>query len=142
MRFWLAACASLLRQSWQQPHPFLWVPQAMGPFHPSLCLGQFHFHNLVLLFRMLFSETLLLLLCLFWFRNPLPLVIPMGQDVEEEEEYYRSMILFCHFNGFWPKLVDLNSWISATWIPVMQQQDFIHPCAKVFFIVEFYIKEY
>jgi hypothetical protein len=48
-----------------------------------------------------------------------PLVIPMGQDVEEEEEYYRSMSLVCHFNGFWPKLVDLNSWISTTWIPIM-----------------------
>jgi hypothetical protein len=70
-----------------------------------------------------------------------PLVIPMGQDVEEEEEYYRSVSLVCRFNGFWPKLVDLNSWISATWIPIMQQQAFIHPCAKGFFIVEFDIEE-
>jgi hypothetical protein len=69
------------------------------------------------------------------------LVIPMGQDAEEEEEYYRSMSLVCRFNGFWPKLVDLNSWILATWIPIMQQQAFIHPCAKGFFIVEFDIEE-
>jgi hypothetical protein len=69
------------------------------------------------------------------------LVIPMGQDVDEEEEYYRSMSLVCRFNGFWPKLVDLNNWISATWIPIMQQQAFIHPCAKGFFIVEFDIQE-
>jgi hypothetical protein len=65
----------------------------------------------------------------------------MGQDVEEEEEYYRSVSLVCRFNGFWPKLVDLNSWISTTWIPIMQQQAFIHPCAKGFFIVEFNIEE-
>jgi hypothetical protein len=65
----------------------------------------------------------------------------MGQDVEEEEEYYRSVSLVCRFNGFWPKLVDLNSWISTTWIPIMQQQAFIHPCAKGFFIVEFDIEE-
>jgi hypothetical protein len=44
------------------------------------------------------------------------LVIPMGKDVEEEEEYYRSMSLVCHFNALWPKLVDLNRWISLTWI--------------------------
>jgi hypothetical protein len=67
--------------------------------------------------------------------------IPMGQYVEEEEEYYRSVSLVCHFNGLWPKLVNLNRWISATWIPVMQQESFIHPCAKYFFIVEFNLRE-
>jgi len=70
------------------------------------------------------------------------LVIPMGQDVDEEEEYYKSMSLFCCFNVFWPKLVDLNSWISATGIPIMQQQALIHPCAKGFFIVDCIIEEY
>jgi hypothetical protein len=65
----------------------------------------------------------------------------MGQDVDEEEEYYRSMSLVCRFNGFWPKLADLNNWISATWIPIMQKEAFIHPCAKGFFIVEFDIEE-
>jgi len=29
----------------------------------------------------------------------------------------------------------------ATWIPIVQQQYFIHPCTKVFFIAEFDIKE-
>jgi hypothetical protein len=70
-----------------------------------------------------------------------PLVIPMGQDAEEEEEYYRSVSLVFRFNGFWPKLADLNSWISVTWIPIMQEQAFIHPCAKGFFIVDFDIEE-
>jgi len=68
-------------------------------------------------------------------------VIPMGQDAEEEEEYYRSVSLVCCFNDLWPKLVDLNSWISATWIHVMQQEAFIHPCAKGFFIVKFDLQE-
>jgi hypothetical protein len=74
-------------------------------------------------------------------QEALSLVIPMGQDVDEEEEYYRSVSLVCHFNGFWPKLADLNNWISATWIPIMKQQAFIHPCAKGFFIVEFDMQE-
>jgi len=65
------------------------------------------------------------------------LVILMGQDVEEEEEYYRFVSLVSRFNGFWPNLVDLNSLIYATWIPIMQQQAFMHPCEKYFFIVEF-----
>ena len=45
------------------------------------------------------------------------------------------------FQWFWPKLVDLNSWISVTWIPNVQHQAFIHHCAKGFFIVEFNIEE-
>jgi len=53
-------------------------------------------------------------------KEPPSLVIPMGQNAWDEEEYYRSVSLVCHFNGFWPKLVDLNSCISATWIPIMQ----------------------
>jgi hypothetical protein len=68
-------------------------------------------------------------------------VIPMGQDAEEEEEYYKFVSLVCHFNGFWPKLIDLKCWITTTYIPIMQQQSFIHPCVKGFFIVEFDIEE-
>jgi len=41
-------------------------------------------------------------------------VISMGQYVEEEELYYIFVSLVYCFNGFWPKLVDLNNWISAT----------------------------
>jgi hypothetical protein len=45
-------------------------------------------------------------------QESLPLVIPMDQDAEEEEEYYRSVSLVYRFNGFWPKLVDLNILVS------------------------------
>jgi hypothetical protein len=49
------------------------------------------------------------------------LTIPMVQDVNDEEEYYKSMSLVCYFNGFLPRLTDLNAWISSTWIPIMQK---------------------
>ena len=28
--------------------------------------------------------------------------------------------LVCHFNGYWPKLVDLHSWLDACWKPLLQ----------------------
>jgi hypothetical protein len=48
--------------------------------------------------------------------------IPMGQDNDDEEEYYRAMGLVCRFNHFQPRLVDLNDYISSTWIPITQKE--------------------
>jgi hypothetical protein len=65
----------------------------------------------------------------------------MGQDADEEVEYYRYVILVYHFNGFWEKLAFINNWISSTWIPIMKKKSLINPYAKCFFIVEFDIQE-
>jgi hypothetical protein len=61
----------------------------------------------------------------------------MGQEAEDEEVYFRENALICRFNGFWPRLVDLNGWISAHWKPLIKEDLFIHPCPKGFFIAEF-----
>lgn len=61
----------------------------------------------------------------------------MGQEAEDEEDYFRENALICRFNGLWPRLVDLNGWISAHWKPLIKEDLFIHPCSKGFFIAEF-----
>jgi hypothetical protein len=61
----------------------------------------------------------------------------MGQEAEDEEVYFRENALICRFNGLWPRLVDLNGWISAHWKPLIKEDLFIHPCSKGFFIAEF-----
>jgi hypothetical protein len=37
----------------------------------------------------------------------------MGQEAEDEEDYFRENPLISRFNGLWSRLVDLNGWISA-----------------------------
>jgi len=35
----------------------------------------------------------------------------MGQEDEDEEDYFRENALIYRFNGIWSWLVDLNGWI-------------------------------
>ena len=49
--------------------------------------------------------------------------------------------LIFRFNGFWPKLVDLHSWLDAHWKPLLQQTFSIYPCARGFFVIDFYNQE-
>ena len=44
--------------------------------------------------------------------------------------------LVCRFNGFWPKLTDLHSWMDACWEPLLQQTFSIYPCARGFFVID------
>ena len=45
--------------------------------------------------------------------------------------------LVCRFNGYWPKLTDLHSWLDACWKPLLQQTFSIYPCARGFFVINF-----
>ena len=45
--------------------------------------------------------------------------------------------LTCHFNGFWPKLAELHSWLENSWKLLLQQPFSIYPCARGFFVIDF-----
>jgi hypothetical protein len=39
--------------------------------------------------------------------------------INAKEAYFDTHKLICHFNIFWPKLIDLHSWISISWKPFL-----------------------
>ena len=45
--------------------------------------------------------------------------------------------LVCRFNGYWPKLADLHSWLDACQKPLLLQTFFIYLCARGFFVIDF-----
>ena len=45
--------------------------------------------------------------------------------------------LVYQFNGYWPKLVDLHSWLDACRKPLLQQTFSIYPCDWGFFLIDF-----
>ena len=70
---------------------------------------------------------------------PLPVVheapllnILVNQDALDHAEHYRSHALVCRFNGLWPRLSDLHSWVSSKLFPLLKECAIICPCAKVF----------
>ena len=48
-----------------------------------------------------------------------------------------DIALICRFNGYWPKLAKLHSWLDASWKPLLQQPFSIYPCAWGFFVIDF-----
>jgi hypothetical protein len=64
-------------------------------------------------------------------------VIPVPQEATDWEGFFRSNALFCRFNGFWPRLVDLHSWIASEWTPLLDFEAHVRPCLKGFFVVIF-----
>jgi hypothetical protein len=64
-------------------------------------------------------------------------VIPVPQEAVVREGFFRSNALFCTFNGFWPRLADLHSWIASEWTPLLKDEAHVCPCVKGFFIVIF-----
>ena len=49
----------------------------------------------------------------------------------------KEQTLICRFNGFWPSLTDLHSWIFSEWAPLLDAKVVTCPCAKGFFIAVF-----
>ena len=64
-------------------------------------------------------------------------VIPVPQEAVDHEGFFRSNALFCRFNGLWPRLADLHSWIASEWTPLLEKEAHVRPCVKGFFIVIF-----
>jgi hypothetical protein len=64
-------------------------------------------------------------------------VIPVPQEAAVREGFFRSNALFCRFNGFWPCLADLHSWIASEWTPLLEDEAHVRPCVKSFFVVIF-----
>ena len=50
---------------------------------------------------------------------------------------FSQFALVCRFNGFWPSLADLRSWISSAWSPLIDGEVVACPCAKGFFVAIF-----
>jgi hypothetical protein len=48
-----------------------------------------------------------------------------------------KLALVCRFNGFWPSLVDLRSWIDSEWSPLLVGEVSVCPFAKGFFAAIF-----
>ena len=65
------------------------------------------------------------------------LTIPIIQDAMDHAKHYTSHALVCRFNGLWPWLSDLHSWVSSEWFPLFKESAIIYPCAKGFFLVIF-----
>jgi hypothetical protein len=64
-------------------------------------------------------------------------VIPVPQEATVREGFFRSNALFCRFNGLWPRLADLHSWIASEWTPLLEEEAHVRPCVKGFFVVIF-----
>lgn len=47
-------------------------------------------------------------------------VLEFWDEVMQEEEYFSSHALICHFNHFWPSVCDLNLWIKQNWHSLLQ----------------------
>ena len=65
------------------------------------------------------------------------LSIPIIQDAMDHAVHYTSHALVYRFNGLWPRLSDLHSWVSSEWNHLLKEGAIIYPCAKGFFIVIF-----
>jgi hypothetical protein len=61
----------------------------------------------------------------------------MPQEALTHARHYDNHALVCRFNGFWPNLPDLLSWISSDWYPLLDGEVTTCPCAKGFFVVVF-----
>jgi hypothetical protein len=73
-------------------------------------------------------------------KAPYPYIL-MALDMLDQSKYFQENDLICKFNSLWPKLEDLQKWISSTWKLEIKEEAFIYPCAKGFFIVEFDLSE-
>jgi len=65
------------------------------------------------------------------------LVIPVPKEDMDHEVLLTSKALLYRFNGLWPCLADLYSWILVEWNPLVEEGTIIFPPAKWFFIVVF-----
>lgn len=65
------------------------------------------------------------------------LAIQMPQEALVHARHYSKHALVCSFNGFWPSISDLISWISTEWNPLLDGEVIACPCAKGFFVVVF-----
>ena len=62
------------------------------------------------------------------------LTIPVIQDVMDHAVHYSSHALVCRFNGLWPRLSDLHSWVSSEWNPLLKEGERHLPlCKRVFY---------
>ena len=61
--------------------------------------------------------------------------IPLVDTAIENAKFLIAHALVCHFDGFWPHLVDLNSCISKEWNPYLKGEAYIYPHARGFFVV-------
>jgi len=57
-------------------------------------------------------------------------------SLDEALKFFKSAII-CRFNGFWPRLTTLHSWILEVWKPLILDAINIYPYARGFFIVDF-----
>ena len=67
---------------------------------------------------------------------PAPTVQVVKASLDEALKFSESALI-CRFNGFWPRLTTLHSWISEVWKPLIFDEINIYPCAKGFFLVDF-----
>lgn len=65
------------------------------------------------------------------------LILPVSQEAVLHADHYSQRALVCRFNGFWPKLADLHSWVLSAWAPILSSDAIICPCARGFFVVIF-----
>lgn len=63
--------------------------------------------------------------------------IQMPDEALEFASELSKTSLVCRFNGFWPSLADLRSWISSAWSPLVEGEIVACPCAKGFFVAIF-----
>ncbi|GLJ54604.1 hypothetical protein SUGI_1173070 [Cryptomeria japonica] len=70
-----------------------------------------------------------------------PLVFKVSADTDMEIIYTSSVFeahgLICRFQGFWPSLPQLHTWISQSWEPIIKGSLNIFPSTKGFFIAKF-----
>ncbi|GLJ34000.1 hypothetical protein SUGI_0683830 [Cryptomeria japonica] len=70
-----------------------------------------------------------------------PLAFRVSADTEKEIIYNTSLFEshgpICRFQGFWPSLPQLHTWISQSWEPISKGSVNIFPLAKGFFIAKF-----
>jgi hypothetical protein len=63
--------------------------------------------------------------------------VQMPKEALTHACHYSKHALVCRFNGYWPNLSDLLSWISSEWYPLLEGEVITCPCAKGFFIAVF-----
>jgi len=69
-------------------------------------------------------------------KGPSP-IIPVTHDALNNVDRCRYNAIVYRFNILWPHLVDMHSWISTEWIPLLIEEVLVYQCAKGFFIVVF-----
>ena len=63
--------------------------------------------------------------------------IQMPKEALEFASELSKTSLVCRFNGFWPSLADLRTWISSAWSSLIDGEVVACPCAKGFFVAIF-----